>query len=106
MQPPHSGKDVQKLIGWIASLNRFISKLAECSLPFFAILKGSTNAEWGAGQQKAFGDLKSYLEHLPALSSLEQGQPLILYVSATHSAISGALVTEKEIIQSGKTTKQ
>jgi hypothetical protein len=50
--------------------------------------------------------LKSYLEHLPTLSSPEQGQPLILYVSATHSAISGALVTEKEITQNGKTTKQ
>jgi hypothetical protein len=54
-------------------LNRFISKLAECSLPFFAILRGSTNVEWGAEQQKAFDDLKSYLEHLPTLSSPEQG---------------------------------
>jgi hypothetical protein len=34
MQPPQSRKDVQKLTGQIASLNRFISKLAECSLPF------------------------------------------------------------------------
>jgi hypothetical protein len=29
-----------------------------------------------------------------------------LYVSATHSAISGALVTEKEIMQNGKIAKQ
>jgi hypothetical protein len=48
--------------------------------------------EWGAQQQQAFDDLKYYLEHLPTLSSLEQGQPLILYVSATHFAVSGALV--------------
>jgi ABC-type transporter Mla subunit MlaD len=66
-------KDVQKLTGWIASLNRFISKLAEHSLPFFAILRGSANVEWGAEQQKAFDDLKSYLEYLRTLSSLEQG---------------------------------
>jgi hypothetical protein len=64
---------MQKLTCQIASLNRFISKLAECSLPFFAILRGSTNVEWGAEQQKAFDDLKSYLEHLPTLSSPEQG---------------------------------
>jgi hypothetical protein len=43
---------------------------------------------------------------LPTLSSLEQGQPLILYVSATHSAISKALVAEKETTHNGKTAKQ
>jgi hypothetical protein len=96
---------VQNLTCWIASLNLFILKLAERSLPFFAILRGSSNVECGAEQQKALDDLKSYLEHLPTLSSLEQGQPLILYVLATHSALSGSLVTEKEITQSGKTVK-
>jgi hypothetical protein len=95
MQPPQSRKDVQKLTGRIASLNRFISKLAEHSLPFFTILRGSSNIEWGVEQQKTFDDLKSYLEHLPTLPSPKQGQPLILYVSATHSVVSGALVTEK-----------
>jgi hypothetical protein len=76
MRPPQSKKDVQKLTGCIASLNRFISMLAERSLPFFTILRGSAKIEWGAEQQKAFEDLKSYLEKLPTLSSPEQGQPL------------------------------
>jgi hypothetical protein len=53
--------------------------------------------EWGPQQQKAFEDLKLYLKHLPTLSSLEQGQPLILYISTTHLAISEALVVEKEV---------
>jgi hypothetical protein len=43
---------------------------------------------------------------LPTLSSLEQGQPLILYVSATHSVVSGALVVEKEIKHIDKIVKQ
>jgi hypothetical protein len=74
-------------------------------MAFFTILRGSTNIEWGAEQRKAFDDLKSYLEQLPTLSSPEQGQPLILYVSATHLVISGALIIEKEITQNGKTKK-
>jgi hypothetical protein len=106
MQPPQSRKDMQKLTGRIASLNRIISKLAEHSLPFFAIIRGSANVEWGVEQQKAFDDLKSYLEHFPTLSSLEQGQPPIPYVSTTHSAVSGALVAKKEIMQNGKKVKQ
>jgi hypothetical protein len=92
MQPPQSRKDVQKLTCQITSLNRFISKLVECSLPFFTVLRGSTKIEWGAEQQKAFESLKSYLEELAMLSSPEKGQPLILYVSATHTAVSVAPV--------------
>jgi hypothetical protein len=102
MQPPQSRKDVQKLRGRIASLNRFISKLVERSLPFFYHTQGSAKVEWGAEQQKAFNDLKSYLEQLPTLSSLEQGHALILYVSATHSSISSALVSEKEVTQNSE----
>jgi hypothetical protein len=61
------------------------------------MLRGSAKVGWGSEQQKAFDDLKQYLQHLPALSSPEQGQPLILYVSAKHSVVSGALVMEKEV---------
>jgi hypothetical protein len=47
MQPPQSRKDVHKLTCKISSLNWFISKLPEPSLPFFTILRGSANIEWG-----------------------------------------------------------
>jgi hypothetical protein len=60
----------------------------------------------GAEQQKPFKSLKSYLKELPMLSNPEQGQPLILYVSATHAAINGALIVEKERVTNGKATKQ
>jgi hypothetical protein len=106
MQPPQSRKGIQKLRGRIASLNMFISKLAECSLPFFTVLRGSKKVDWGVEQHKAFDDLKNYLERLPALSSPKQGQPFILYVSAMHSAVSGALVVEKKTTHNNKTAKQ
>jgi hypothetical protein len=61
MQPPQTKKVVQKLIGRIAALNRFITKLVERSLPFFSVLKGSAKVESGPEQQKAFDDLKYYL---------------------------------------------
>jgi hypothetical protein len=106
MQPSQSRKDIQKLTGRIASLNHFIAKLAERSLSFVAILRGSAKVDWAIEQHKAFDDLKHYLKHLPTLWSPEHGQPLILYVSATHSTVSGALVVEKETMHNNKTTKQ
>lgn len=46
MQAPCSKREVQKLAGRIASLNRFISKSAEESLRFFAMLR-NVNLKWG-----------------------------------------------------------
>jgi hypothetical protein len=67
MQPLLRREDVQKLTSRIASLNRFILKLAKYSLPFFTVLRGSIKIEWGAEQQKAFESIKSYLKKLPML---------------------------------------
>jgi hypothetical protein len=44
MQPPQTKKEVQKLAGHIAALNRFIVKLAERSLPFFSLYKSRMGA--------------------------------------------------------------
>jgi hypothetical protein len=47
LQPPQTRKEVQKLAGHIAALNRFIVKLAERSLPFFSVMWGSAKVQWG-----------------------------------------------------------
>jgi hypothetical protein len=44
---PFTKKEVQRLTSRIAALNRFISKSAERSLPFFKVLKGGGNMKWG-----------------------------------------------------------
>jgi hypothetical protein len=99
MQPPRTRKEVPELTGSITALNMFIAKLVRRSLPFSSVLRGSAKVEWGLEQQKAFDDLRQYLQRLPTLSSPEQGQPLILYVSFTYIVVSGALVIEKETTQ-------
>jgi hypothetical protein len=59
MQPPSNRKEVQRLTGRIASLNRFISKAAEQSLPFFKVLRANSVFQWGVEQQQAFENLKN-----------------------------------------------
>jgi hypothetical protein len=54
IKPPGSKKEVQRVTGRIATLNPFLAKLAEQSLPFFKVLKGSGTFEWGSEQQDAF----------------------------------------------------
>jgi len=78
MRTPSTKKEVQKLIGCLALLNRFISRSAEKSLPFFKVLKGTKNFHWGTEQDKAFEDLKKYLENLAEMTSPSPGVELLL----------------------------
>jgi ribonuclease HI len=96
MEPPMSRKDAQRLIGRLASLNRFISRSVERNLPFFKVLKSAEVFQWGPIQQKAFKELTT-------LTPPSLGAPLLLYVAASHAAVSVALVQEK---QDGQEKKQ
>jgi hypothetical protein len=104
MEPPNSKKGAQRLAGRLASLNRFISRSAERNLPFFEILKSAEDFQWGPAQQKAFEELKQYLIHLTTLTPPSSGTLLLLYVAASHSAVSAALVQEKQDGQVKKTS--
>jgi hypothetical protein len=46
MRPPARIKDVQKLMGSMAALSRFISRLAERALPFFKLLRKFGPFSW------------------------------------------------------------
>ncbi|KAL0287070.1 UNVERIFIED_CONTAM: hypothetical protein Sradi_7132400 [Sesamum radiatum] len=89
MGPSANINEVQRLTGRIAALNRFISKSAEKSLPFFKTLRNLKNFEWMEKFQQAFKDLKTYLAKLhllvkpvPILVREEEGnQTPIYYVS-------------------------
>jgi hypothetical protein len=84
------------LAGRLTSLNRFISRSAERNLPFFEILKLAEVFQWGLAQQKAFEELKQYLIDLTTLTPPSSGTPLLLYVAASHTAVSATLVQEKK----------
>jgi hypothetical protein len=58
MTPPQSARDVQRLTGRLAALNRFISKSIERSLPFLKTLRGAKDFAWGPEQAAAFASLK------------------------------------------------
>jgi hypothetical protein len=96
MQDPVSVKDVQKLIGRVVALNRFIPKAAERSLPFFQVLRSSKNFQWSETQKQAFKELKDYLSNMTKLCPPEPRSPLLLYVSASNLEVSVVLVQEKE----------
>jgi hypothetical protein len=103
MEPSSSRKGAQRLAGRLASLNRFISRSVERNLPFFKVLKSVEVFQWGPAQQKAFEELKQYLIDLTTLTTPSSETPLLLYMVASHAAVSVVLVQEK---QDGQVKKQ
>jgi hypothetical protein len=95
MQPPSNIKEVQRLTGRIASLNRFISKAAERSLPFFRVLRVNSVFQCGVEQHQAFEDLKNYLEEAAVMTKPSPKAELLLYISVTDTTVSAVLVEER-----------
>ncbi|GJV72000.1 reverse transcriptase domain-containing protein [Tanacetum coccineum] len=91
-------KDVQKLNGKLASLNRFLSKSAKKSLPFFKTLKKcikKRNFQWTQEAEVSFKQMKKLIAELPMLTAPKENKELIIYLAAAKEAISAVLMTEK-----------
>ncbi|GJS62294.1 reverse transcriptase domain-containing protein [Tanacetum coccineum] len=96
---PRCIKDVQKLNGKLASLNRFLSKSAEKSLPFFKTLKKCTKKsdfQWTQEAEAAFKQMKKLIAELPTLTAPREHEELIIFLAATKEAISAVLMTDQE----------
>ncbi|GJW26493.1 reverse transcriptase domain-containing protein [Tanacetum coccineum] len=99
---PRTMKEVQSLNGKLAGLNRFLSKSADKSLPLFKTLKKCTKKgdfRWTTEAEEAFTLLKQHIAALPTLVAPRPGEELIIYLSATHGAISAVLLTDRDSVQ-------
>ncbi|GJV34121.1 reverse transcriptase domain-containing protein [Tanacetum coccineum] len=95
-------KDMQKLHGKLASLNRFLAKSAEKSLPFFKTLKKCTKKSdfhWTTEMEEAFKQMKQLIAELPMLTAPMEKEELIVYLATTKETVSAVLMTEREAKQ-------
>ena len=93
--PPRSIREVQRLTGKIAALNRFISRSTDRYLPFYKLLKGNTKFEWNTECDSVLKELKGYISEPPILSKPIIGETLFLYVATFEHAVSGVLIREE-----------
>ncbi|KAL0426873.1 UNVERIFIED_CONTAM: Retrovirus-related Pol polyprotein from transposon opus [Sesamum latifolium] len=95
MQPPKNIREVQRLTGRLAALNRFISRSSDRGLPFFKVLKKMENFQWTSQCQEAFEKLKEYLASPPLLIKPKEGEDLYLYLATSQGAVSAILTREE-----------
>jgi hypothetical protein len=76
MGPIRDLKGVQKALGCLAALSRFISRLGEKGLPLYRLLKKHERFSWTVEAQEALDKLKATLAHAPILTPPQDGEPL------------------------------
>ena len=98
VEAPTCKKDLQKFLGKVNYLRRFIFNLSRKIDSFIPVLRLKDEAEftWGAEQQESFEKIKNYLSSPPALKAPKRGDPFRLYVAAEDKVIGIVLTQETE----------
>ena len=91
-QPPWNPKEVQKLTGMTAALNRFISRSIDRCRPFFQLLNKWKRFEWTEECVFTFQQPNEYLSRPPIMSRPKMDEVLFAYIVVASHAISLILV--------------
>jgi hypothetical protein len=78
----------------MAALSRFISKLGECGMPFYRLVRKVDGFQWDDQAAVAFVELKQYLKSLPTLIPPKPDDVLLFYVAATDTVVSTVITVE------------
>ena len=98
VEAPTCKKDLQKFLGKVNYLRRFIFNLSRKIDSFIPVLRLKDEAEftWGADQQESFEKIKNYLSSPLVLNAPRRGVPFRLYVAADDKIIGAVLTQETE----------
>jgi hypothetical protein len=95
MGPIRHLKGVQKVLGCLAALSRFISQLGEKGLPLYRLLKKHKSFSWTVEAWEALDKFKTTLAHAPVFTPPQGSDPLYLYIAATTQVVSAVIIVER-----------
>jgi hypothetical protein len=95
MGPIKDLKGVQRVMGCLAALSRFISRLGERGMPLYLLLRKAECFTWTPEAEEALGNLKALLTNAPVLVPPATGEALLIYVAATTQVVSATIVVER-----------
>jgi hypothetical protein len=95
MGPIKDLKGVQRVMGCLAALSRFISRLGEKGLPMYRLLRKAERFTWTPEAEEALGNLKALLMNTPILVPPAAEEALLIYVAATTQVVRAAIVVER-----------
>jgi hypothetical protein len=95
MGPIKDLKGVQRVMGCLAALSRFISRLGERGLPLYRLLRKAERFTWTPEAEEALRNLKALLTNAPILVPPDAGEALLIYIATTTQVVSAAIIVER-----------
>ena len=98
MPAPSDKKGVERLLGTINYLAKFIPDMSTKTLPIRELLKWDVVFEWGPSQDRAFQEIKEILSAAPVLAFYDVTKPVVITCDASKSGLGAALLLENKPI--------
>ncbi|CAH2092381.1 unnamed protein product [Euphydryas editha] len=94
MQAPKDGKDLERFLGAVNFLSKFIPNYSKIAIPLTNLLKKDNSWRWEYSDRNAFKNLKKAVTSSSVLALYDPSQPVVKSVDASHEAL-GAVLSQK-----------
>lgn len=94
MPRPQDVTGVQRFLGVLTYLGRFIPNLSEKTAPLRELIKKDRIFEWGESQEKAYVKLKNILCQKPCLKFFDINKPVTISVDSSKGGMGAVLLQE------------
>ena len=98
MPPPTDKKGVERLLGTINYLAKFIPNMSTVTFPIRELLKSDVTFSWSEPQEKAFKEIKQILSVAPVLAYFNVKKPVTITCDASQSGLGALLLQDNKPI--------
>ena len=92
MPVPKNKEDLQRLLGMLAYVNKFVKNISDVTEPFRNLLKKNVIFTWYDEHQQAFEKLKQILTCTPVLQFFDVKKETIISVDASKTGLGAVLL--------------
>ncbi|CAG4931717.1 unnamed protein product [Colias eurytheme] len=101
MKKPTNKTKLQRLLGMITYLNKFIPNMSDLTNPLRDLLHKNTSFTWEIHHEKALDKIKQVLQNPPVLRLYDVNKPVTLSVDASSKNLGAALLQEGQPVAYG-----